>query len=166
MTGLINGHLGRRVSDLLDGQLPADEADRAWTHIHGCGLCRQAVEREGWVKTQLVNLSLTGSRAPEHLKGSLLASPRTPTYPTDYDFEPETERDWRGTLLTIGGGALGAAVLGIVALGVAPANAPSVDRRPPVTSIGDTVFGPPSTQVSREERNAIAPHPVPVLSRH
>ena len=161
----MSAHLGRRVSDLLDGQLPADEADRAWTHIHGCGLCRQAVEREGWVKTQLLTLSLAGSMAPEHLKGSLLGSPMTPSYPTDYGYQPEPERAWRGTLLTIGGGALGAAVLGIVALGVAPANAPAVDRRAPVTSIGDTVFGPPSTQVSRDERNAIAPHPAPALSR-
>ena len=161
----MTGHLGRRVSDLLDGQLPADEADRAWTHIHGCGLCRRAVEREGWVKTQLLNLSLAGSPAPEHLKGSLLGSPMTPSYPTDYGYESEPERAWRGTLLTIGGGALGAAVLGIVALGVAPANAPAVDRRAPVTSIGDTVFGPPVTQVSRDERNAIAPHPAPALSR-
>ena len=161
----MSAHLGRRVSDLLDGQLPADEADRAWTHIHGCGLCRRAVEREGWVKTQLLNLSMAGSPAPEHLKGSLLGSPMTPSYPTDYGYEPEQERAWRGTLLTIGGGALGAAVLGIVALGVAPADAPAVDRRAPVTSVGDTVFGPPSTQVSRDERNAIAPHPAPVLSR-
>lgn len=161
----MSGHLGRRVSDLLDGQLPADEADRAWTHIHGCGLCRQAVEREGWVKTQLLNLSMAGSPAPDHLKGSLLGSPMTPSYPTDYRYEPEQERAWRGTLLTIGGGALGAAVLGIVALGVAPANAPAIDRRAPVTSVGDTVFGPPSTQVSRDERNAIAPHQAPALSR-
>ena len=161
----MSAHLGRRVSDLLDGQLPADEADRAWTHIHGCGLCRRAVEREGWVKTQLLNLSMAGSPAPEHLKGSLLGSPMTPSYPTDYGYEPEPERAWRGTLLTIGGGALGAAVLGIVALGVAPADAPAVDRRAPVTSVGDTVFGPPSTQVSRDERNAIAPHPAPALTR-
>ena len=161
----MSAHLGRRVSDLLDGQLPADEADRAWTHIHGCGLCRRAVEREGWVKTQLLNLSMAGSPAPEHLKGSLLGSPMTPSYPTDYGYEPEQERAWRGTLLTIGGGALGAAVLGIVALGVAPADAPAVDRRAPVTSVGDTVFGPPSTQVSRDQRNAIAPHPAPALTR-
>ena len=157
----MSAHLGRRGSDRLDGQLPADEAARAWPHIHGCGLCRRAVEREGWVKTQLLNLSMAGSPAPEHLKGSLLGSPMTPSYPTDYGYEPEQERAWRGTLLTIGGGALGAAVLGIVALGVAPVDG----RRAPVTSVGDTVFGPPSTQVSRDERNAIAPHPAPVLTR-
>ena len=160
-------HLGQRVSDLLDGQLPQEESDRAWSHIHGCGLCRQAVEREGWVKTQLVTLSMAGSRAPEHLKGSLMGSPLTPRYPTrtSYAFEPEPERAWRGTLLTIGGGALGAAVLGIVALGVGPANAPAVDRRAPVTSIGGTVFGPPVTQVSSNDRHGIAPHPAPALAR-
>jgi hypothetical protein len=162
----MSGHLGRRVSDLLDGQLPADEADRAWSHIHGCGACREAVEREGWVKTQLLSLSMAGSPAPEHLKGSLLGSPMSPSYPTAYGYDPEPERAWRGTLLTIGGGALGAAVLGIVALGVAPANAPEDGGQAPVTSIGDTVFGPPSTQVNREERNAIAPHHAPALARH
>jgi hypothetical protein len=161
----MSGHLGRRVTDLLDGQLSPAEADRAWAHTHGCGLCRQAVEREGWVKTQLLNLSLAGSPVPEHLKGSLLGGSMVPSYPTDYRFEPEQERAWRGTLLTIGGGALGAAVLGIVALGVAPANAPAVDRRAPVTSIGDTVFGPPTTQVSRDEENTIAPHHPPAFSR-
>ncbi len=163
----MSAHLGRRVSDLLDGQLPAQEADRAWAHIHGCGLCREAVEREGWVKTQLIGLSMAGSPAPAHLKGSLLGGSMAPSYPTDYGFEPEQERAWRGTLLTIGGGALGAAVLGIVALGVAPANAPAVDRRAPapVTSIGDTVFGPPTTQLSRDERNAIAPHHTPAFSQ-
>jgi hypothetical protein len=159
----MSGHLGRRVSDLLDGQLPADEADRAWSHIHGCGPCRRAVEREGWVKTQLLHLSLADAEAPEHLKGSLMGRPLAPAYPTDYPYEPE--RAWRGTLLTIGGGALGAAVLGIVALGVAPANAPAVERRAPVTSIGDTVFGPPVTQVSGSEHNAIAPHTAPALVR-
>ena len=156
-------HLGKRVSDLLDGQMPPEEADRAWAHIHGCGLCRDAVEREGWVKTQLLNLSMAGSRAPDHLKGSLLGGAMVPTYPTDYGYDPEPERAWRGTLLTIGGGALGAAVLGIVALGVAPADAPTVDRRAPITSIGDTVFGPP-TMVDRDRRSEVAPHPA--LAKH
>ena len=158
-------HLGSRVSALVDGRLGAEEEERCWAHVHACHTCRDLVEHEGWVKTQLLNLSMAVSPAPEHLKGSLLGSPMTPSYPTDYGYEPEQERAWRGTLLTIGGGALGAAVLGIVALGVAPADAPAVDRRAPVTSVGDTVFGPPSTQVSRDERNAIAPHPAPVLSR-
>ena len=157
------GHLGKRVSDLLDGQMPPGEADRAWAHIHGCGLCREAVEREGWVKTQLLNLSLAGSSAPDHLKGSLLGGGMVPTYPTDYGYEPEPERAWRGTLLTIGGGALGAAVLGIVALGVAPADAPTVDRRAPITTIGDTVFGPPTT-VDRDRRSDGTPHRAPVLA--
>ena len=84
-------------------------------------------------------------------------------YPTDYGYEPEPERAWRGTLLTIGGGALGAAVLGIVALGVAPADAPTVDRRAPITTIGDTVFGPPTT-VDHDRRSDVTPHRAPVLA--
>lgn len=160
----LSGHLGMRVSDLLDGQMAADEADRAWAHIHGCSLCRTAVEREGWVKTQLHHLSGAGSGAPEHLKGSLLGGPPPPTYPTSYAFDPEPERAWRGTLLTIGGGALGAAVLGIIALGVAPAEAPEVDRRAPVTTIGDPVFGPTLAVAPRQDRSELAPHPAPVLA--
>ena len=38
-------------------------------------------------------------------------------------------------LVALGGGALGAAVMGVLALGVAPADAPSMDRRAPVTNL-------------------------------
>ena len=51
------GHLGSRVSALLDGQLPPDETERAWAHVHTCHFCRDQVEREGWVKTRLAGLS-------------------------------------------------------------------------------------------------------------
>ena len=50
---MIGGHLGNRVSDLVDGQLERDEEDRAWQHVHACHYCRDLVEREGWVKTRL-----------------------------------------------------------------------------------------------------------------
>ena len=69
---VVIGHLGPRVSALLDGQLsPADE-ERAWEHVHSCHQCRDAVEREGWVKTRLATMQYAGSAAPSHLKGSLL----------------------------------------------------------------------------------------------
>ena len=70
---VVIGHLGARVSALLDGQLsPADE-ERAWAHVHSCHQCRDAVEREGWVKTRLADLQLAPARTrPSHLKGSLL----------------------------------------------------------------------------------------------
>ena len=41
----------------------------------------------------------------------------------------------RGSLVAIGGGAAGAAVLGVLALGAAPANAPAIDRRVPATNV-------------------------------
>ena len=65
------GHLGDRVSALLDGQLPPTEEERAWAHVHSCHLCRDLVEREGWVKTRLAGLSFDAA-APDHLRGSLL----------------------------------------------------------------------------------------------
>ena len=68
------GHLGDRVSALLDGQLSPAEEERAWAHVHACHQCRDLVEREGWVKTRLAGLSFEASVAPLSLKGSLLSS--------------------------------------------------------------------------------------------
>lgn len=131
------GHLGSRVSALLDGQLPAEEAERAWAHVHACHACRDLVEREGWVKTRLAGLGLDpdAGAAPESLKGSLLGSPLLPAhsaFPTSPLVEIRPRRQLG--LVAIGGGAVGAAVMGVLALGVAPADVPS-DRRPPTTSL-------------------------------
>jgi predicted anti-sigma-YlaC factor YlaD len=41
------GHLGTRVSALLDGQLAREDEDRAWEHLHSCHQCRDQVECEG-----------------------------------------------------------------------------------------------------------------------
>ena len=68
------GHLGDRVSALLDGQLSPAEEERAWAHVHACHQCRDLVEREGWVKTRLAGLSFEASVAPLSLKGSLVSS--------------------------------------------------------------------------------------------
>ena len=44
---VVIGHLGARVSALLDGQLsPADE-ERAWDHVHSCHQCRDAGRARG-----------------------------------------------------------------------------------------------------------------------
>ena len=64
------GHLGSRTSALLDGQLPPDETERAWEHVHTCHACRDLVEREGWIKTRLAGLSFD------------VASPCTPSSAT------------------------------------------------------------------------------------
>jgi len=125
---VIGGHLGSRVSDLLDGRLPQAEEDRAWTHVHSCHLCRDLVEREGWVKTRLAGLSLDGAGASERLKVALLDAEPGVT-PGDA-LLALSQRPRRASMVAIGGGAVGAAVLGVLALGAAPANAPSIERRP------------------------------------
>jgi anti-sigma factor RsiW len=131
------GHLGTRVSALLDGQMsPADE-ERAWDHVHSCHQCRDAVEREGWVKTRLATMQLGGSPAPSHLKGSLLIRgvvdwPELPDHPALVD--AAARRRHLG-MSGIGSGAVGAAVMGVLALGASPANAPGAD----IGQSGDTL---------------------------
>ncbi len=125
-------HLGSRVSALLDGQLPREEAERAWAHVHACHACRDLVEREGWIKTRLAGLSHGSTSAPDHLKGSLLGPH---AHSPHLDPLGRRSRSWTG--LAIGGGAAGVAVLGVLALGAASPDGP-VDRRPPVTNIGQS----------------------------
>jgi hypothetical protein len=127
------GHLGTRVSALLDGQLAREDEDRAWEHVHSCHQCRDQVEREGWVKTQLAELTWGRDSAPAWLKGSLLASPDVRS-PADAYLVAAARPRPRG-LVVLGGSALGATVIGLLALGAAPASAPSVERRAPVTSL-------------------------------
>ena len=132
------GHLGSRVSALLDGQLAPDETERAWAHVHACHSCRDLVEREGWVKTRLAGLSHGSAGAPEHLKGSLLGGPsRLPPGDAYLALAQRADHRSRRTtgLVALGGGAVGAAVVGVLALGVAPADAPAVDRRAPLTQL-------------------------------
>ena len=137
------GHLGDRVSALLDGQLTAAEEERAWSHVHACHQCRDLVEREGWVKTRLAGLSFEASAAPSSLKGSLLSSmssgmPPGDVYLTALSSDP---RPRRVGMVALGGGAAGAAVMGVLALGAAPADAPTIDRRAPATSVSTPAPG-------------------------
>jgi len=184
MIGPVIGHLGPRVSALLDGQMsPADE-ERAWEHVHSCHQCRDAVEREGWVKTRLATMQYAGSAAPSHLKGSLLIRGLVADWP-DHDGPAELAavgamRSRRHLGMTgISGGAVGAAVMGVLALGASPANAPGVlsrpggesfgtsltnalttlvDRqRPPATGQGSSVWGPDSAPSVRALRRTLAP---------
>lgn len=132
---MIGGHLGARVSALLDGQLSHDETERAWAHVHTCHTCRDHVEREGWVKTRLAGLSFGSvGTAPEHLKGSLLGVTPGELYLSIAQDDPHRTRRAL-SMAAIGGGAVGAAVMGVLALGAAPADAPTIERRAPVTQI-------------------------------
>ena len=127
------GHLGNRASALLDGQLSDEETQRAWAHVQVCHSCRDLVEREGWVKRRLAGLSSEVGQAPAHLKGSLLRPPPPPMVaPSGPPVVERSAGTWAG-LAAVGGGALGAAVLGLLALN-GPLDAPA-ERRPPITSI-------------------------------
>lgn len=138
------GHLGARVSSLLDGHLDADETERAWNHVHECHQCRDLVEREGWVKRRLARLSDDGGGAPDHLKGSLLGAPGLPVRPSGWaEAEHRPRRSIGAGAVAVGGGAVGAAMLGVLALGAGPAaapTAPTMDQRAPLTQL--TPLGP------------------------
>ncbi|MBS44265.1 MAG: hypothetical protein CMH83_14100 [Nocardioides sp.] len=168
----MSGHLGARVSALLDGQLPAEEAERAWEHVHACHACRDLVEREGWVKTRLAQ-TLGGSSAPSGLKGQLLGMPPGDALADPYA-DPyagpfagiERPRSRRAVgFAALGGGAAGAAVMGVLALGPAPADVPSPVVRPAgttSTSTPSTGTGTPVTRRSRGPLGGDTQGPVPV----
>ena len=121
LPGGLGGHLGHRVSALLDGQLGEAESEKAWAHLASCRACQQDVERESWIKRRVAGLSYDAfSAAPSSLKGELLGAPGLGcAIPL-----PREQRRAVGLAL-VGGGALGAAVMGFVAFGAAPADAPT-----------------------------------------
>jgi hypothetical protein len=129
------GHLGSRVSALLDGQLSPDETERAWDHVHECHTCRDLVEREGWIKTRLAGLSfdVAAPSTPVGLKGSLIGADLAGPPGDAYLTAPPDHRRRSAGLAVIGGGAVGAAVMGVLVFGVAPADAPTIDRRAPAS---------------------------------
>ena len=126
------GHLGTRVSALLDGQLSPEDTERAWAHVHTCHACRDLVEREGWVKTRLAGLSFgVARRPPTASRARCSARSRPGPRGGAYLAEDRDHRRRQFGLVALGGGAVGAAVMGVLALGVAPADAPTNDRRAP-----------------------------------
>jgi anti-sigma factor RsiW len=133
-------HVGDRVGALVDGQLSPAQADRLWAHVHVCSTCRSAVEREGWTKTRLAGLSFapTPERRP--------APPAPATYPTWV--EPPAARPPRrfAGLAALGAGSAGAAIVGVLVLAPLPTEAPTNDRRAPVTNL----FRPVETPVVHE----------------
>ncbi|KRB74968.1 hypothetical protein ASE01_16470 [Nocardioides sp. Root190] len=134
------GHLGTRVSALLDGQLSARDTEEAWEHVYACHACRDLVEREGWVKTRLAGLCTGEREAPSGLKGSLMSMPPGEALLAGGG---HAQRRTTGAVM-LGGGAVGAALLGVVALGFA-GSTPAPDRRPPVTQISTSVPSAPAS---------------------
>ncbi len=145
------GHLGARVSALLDGRLPAAEEERAWEHVHVCHPCRDLVEREGWVKTRLAELGHDAATAPLSLKQNLtqhLLTLSPEAFGAAGAAGSADARSRTRSLVALGAGAVGVSVVGVLALGAAPANTPPAERRAPATSL---VRPTPSVdQASRE----------------
>ncbi|MDZ5623633.1 anti-sigma factor family protein [Nocardioides bizhenqiangii] len=121
------------MSALLDGQLSQAEAEEAWAHVYACHACRDLVEREGWVKTRLAGLCGDPGAASPDLKGSLL------TLTPGERFLIDARRSGgvrRGVgMAVLGGGALGAAMVGVLVLGFSPGSGPTNDRRPPASRV-------------------------------
>ena len=115
------GHIGTSVSALVDGQLDAEAAERAWMHVVGCRSCRRLVEQEGRIKTELA--ALTGNEPSARLLGSLF-SMQGPPLPTPAGMDAwaavdEIER--RGTArrragIALVGAGSAAAVFGFASL--------------------------------------------------
>lgn len=121
--GFLGGHLGgSSVSALVDGQLDAEVADRAWAHVLRCPECRRLVEREGWIKRQLAGM---GSNEPSaRLLDSL------------YELTPSSQPSWEGLeawaavdaiehrgrarrrtgIALVGAGSVSAALFGVAAI--------------------------------------------------
>ncbi|GAB3031400.1 hypothetical protein GCM10011376_24630 [Nocardioides flavus (ex Wang et al. 2016)] len=164
-------HLGARVSALLDGRLAPDEEERCWAHVHTCHACRDLVEQEGWVKTQLAQLSFGAGQPSRDFKSALVGRCSALQPPSGSSFAPvphsSTHRPRRG-LMALGGGAASACVVGVLALGVA--GTPRVEPRPPATDLSRPT-GPvsPATGVvtvdDRSTRGPAAPSRTPLAER-
>lgn len=157
-------HLGPRVSALLDGRLDPDEEERCWAHVHACHSCRDLVEQEGWVKTQLAQLSLEDSQTSHDFKSALLGRCAAASALTPARFPTAGHRPRRG-LVAIGGGAASACVVGVLALGVA--GSPGRDPQPPTTDLSRPVT-PATPVVNVDERSArgpVSPSRTPLAER-
>ncbi len=159
-------HLGSRVSALVDGCLPPDEEERCWSHVHACHTCRDLVEREGWVKTQLAQLSFGPSQTSHDFKSSLVG--RCSALGSASALEPAaftTAHRTRRGLVAIGGGAASACVVGVLVLGVA--GSPRVEPTPPATDLSRPVgpVSPLSTIDDRAARGSVSPSRTPLAER-
>jgi anti-sigma factor RsiW len=131
----LSGHIGTKASALVDGQLSPAEEERAWSHVLTCPGCRRLVEHEGWVKRQLGSLAVPQAvDPPPQLLGSLYA---VDAWAAADRIEQQSRRR-RTTVALVGGGAVGACVLGLLTVtggipgrDVPPRPAPAVIRDAP-----------------------------------
>lgn len=121
---------------MLDGQLSAAETDCAWAHVAACVPCRESVQRETWIKQRMAGLSAL-TTAPTSLKGDLLRPERC---------GERREHRRAVSFAAVSGGAVGAAMMGFIALSPAPAAAPTPAG---YSTIPSTVIAPASIMYVR-----------------
>ena len=160
-------HLGSRVSALVDGRLGPEEEERCWAHVHTCHTCRDLVEHEGWVKTQLAQLSY-GASSPSHdFKSALVGrcSELSAAGPLAGAAFPTSNHRSRRGLVAIGGGAASACVVGVLALGVA--GSPRIEPRPPATDLSRPAgpVAPVGNVDDRSARGPVSPSRMPLAER-
>jgi anti-sigma factor RsiW len=129
-------HLGSQVSALLDGQLPPEQAERAWRHVAACESCACAVHREGWVKQRLSRLA--DSTPPAGLT-ALLAG--LPVGADDGARWPEPVRRGVGTRLTVAAIGLGSLSAALVVAGSGYLSEGSVEPQDPSAPAGALPVG-------------------------
>jgi anti-sigma factor RsiW len=160
---LSGGHLGPSVSALVDGQLDTETAERAWQHVMTCPTCRRQVEREGWMKRRLAELSGQPTvDPPVQLLGSLYELD-----PFDEQSERKTREAWaaverieargrgrrRAGLAVVGAGSVSVAVLGLSTLTGS------------TLGIGGAPAGPPTSSLTRPTPTAHPASTAPTRAR-
>jgi anti-sigma factor RsiW len=122
----LSGHLGTNVSALVDGQLSADEEERAWSHVLTCAGCRRRVEHEGWVKQTLSGLGWAAPEADRSLSSRVYD---VHAWAAVDEIEEQSNRR-RVPLALVGVGCVGLGVVGLMALTSPPASRGEIPGAP------------------------------------
>lgn len=140
----LHGHIGTAASALVDGQLSAEDEERAWAHVLVCAGCRRLVEREGWTKQRLAGLAQppVSAPVPRHLVDALgsLSSPDAAAHWAHVRRLERRSVRRRTAVALAGAGSLGVAAAAMLALtGPLAEESPTPVERGPATIRPDVV---------------------------
>lgn len=127
MISRLSGHIGDNAAALVDGQLSAEAAERAWRHVLGCPGCRQIVEYEAWVKRQVGALTRQPDAWTPMPSNQLLGNLHSVEHQTTSAMASDETKP-RATSVVVGAGAAGVLMAGMLIIGVA-----SVGQQPRTT---------------------------------
>jgi hypothetical protein len=148
----LSGHIGSKASALVDGQLSPAEEERAWSHVLACPGCRHLVEHEGWTKRQLGTLSAPSRGLPsERLLGSLYDVDVSAAWADVQAIEHSATRR-RAAVVVVGGSAVGACALALLAVTGGPTGRTDVPSRPAPADISSSVPTPAATPTGETNR--------------